>query len=790
MTIRMPLRDKYGVGAHITAVKIMGANATGRLSDIIAGIASTAIAKAAAAQKESEATGRTAYKGSVIKMSLAFRGAISAVQQGIHVVVAAGDDNGDAHKSTPGSAERAIVVGASMETDARAYFSNHGVTSSLRVSTSSRRTRADPPPARPWLRRTSSRTFSGFTPRRPSIPSSAHVLLAPVIGTQRLPDVCAVLRAVLPRPFASLLPALRIGAPRTDTVAPAQMKAALIELAMRGTLTGLPADTAHSSSSITPRRRCPFESWYSRAARNCIFPCQFKVFALLCTGPSPHVFFAGPEFRVLQVAASNLRPLSLLMYYATQLGRRFPPRGIAPISAGPANAAHGHLIKLRTSRDEIGLAPRRTLTREQESHKAGSTHIATKVGPVMNFRVFQGVLLIDSIFTVWPEHMKQMLATDFNNYVKDGRIQFRWRDVEVPSRNGRPRHDIFDAHAEDVTSIVKERIRAGFSVDFQDLVGRFTMDSATKFLFGTCVDSLKANIPYTHSVAFPPTQSTSAHAQTANRGIEMFNDAMQIIAQREWIGAPWSFAAIEKKRLAEGMALAAETLLNELLNSTSDTKVLKDETLNTLLVVTDLARSEAGRDTTMHTTTMVITYRDAHQLVTLRPRSTRMYACVSKRKYYSRTLGSLKSENKTHIHNCWYQLKLPANLGRLPSLIGEPAGGSLTADQPEWLIFATVVPPLADALGKRARKPSAKAAAMDIDRDEANGLNAGANLDNDSDDDDYGLNPTQQKRRKKRQKRTTVALKPKMRRATTRLRQICIPMAPAIFSNCLPRSRF
>src|SRR5882762_7730600 len=36
---------------------------------------------------------------------------------------------------------------------------------------------------------------------------------------------------------------------------------------------------------------------------------------------------------------------------------------------------------------------------------------------------------------------------------------------------------------------------------------------------------------------------------------------------------------------------------------------------------------------------------------------------------------------------------MPAKLGRLPNLIGKPAGGSLTADQ--WLTFATVVAPLA-----------------------------------------------------------------------------------------------
>lgn len=36
---------------------------------------------------------------------------------------------------------------------------------------------------------------------------------------------------------------------------------------------------------------------------------------------------------------------------------------------------------------------------------------------------------------------------------------------------------------------------------------------------------------------------------------------------------------------------------------------------------------------------------------------------------------------------------MPSHLGRLPTLVGVPAGGSLTADQ--WLLLATVVGPLA-----------------------------------------------------------------------------------------------
>ncbi|KAJ7853332.1 cytochrome P450 [Mycena olivaceomarginata] len=279
----------------------------------------------------------------------------------------------------------------------------------------------------------------------------------------------------------------------------------------------------------------------------------------------------------------------------------------------------------------------------------GLNEVIAELGPVLNMRV----LWMDSIFTVCPEHIKLILATDFNNYEKGERFRFgsysvlgtgvfnsdgeMWkfhRAMTRPffSRDKISHFDIFDGHAEDVISIIKQRTRAGYSVDFQDLIGRFTMDSATEFLFGTCVQSLKANIPYGHNVAFSPPQSSSAKAQTANKFIEAFNESMQVIAEREYIGAIWPLfeisrdksaaamkivsafldpiiaAAIEKKRAAEGIAtekgdVEAETLLDELLSSTSDPKVLKDETLNILL---------AGRDTTMHVMTMVIYFLSIH----------------------------------------------------------------------------------------------------------------------------------------------------------------------------------
>ncbi|KAJ7198963.1 cytochrome P450 monooxygenase pc-1, partial [Mycena pura] len=249
--------------------------------------------------------------------------------------------------------------------------------------------------------------------------------------------------------------------------------------------------------------------------------------------------------------------------------------------------------------------------------------LMAQYGPVISVRV----LWTDTLLTAWPEHIKQILATDFDNYEKgitsanrpqsgvfnsDGEMWKFHRAMTRPffSKEKVSHFDIFDHHADLVVSIMKSRLRAGYSVDFQDLIGRFTMDSASEFLFGTCANSLRANIPYAHNVASPPVQHTSADA---NKFIEAFNESMQIIAEREHIGSIWPLwemrcdktkapmqvvnaflepviqAAVEKreeKAKAVGgaeKAGEAETLLEELLNSTS-----------------------AGRDTTMHVMTMVV----------------------------------------------------------------------------------------------------------------------------------------------------------------------------------------
>lgn len=129
---------KYGVAkaANVIAVKVLGSNGSGTMSDVVAGVvyvAKQAKAKAAAALKELKETGKTSHKGSVANMSLgggkskALDDTVNrAVDNGVHFAVAAGNDNRDACGNSPAAAEKAITVGASTLGDERAYFSNHG----------------------------------------------------------------------------------------------------------------------------------------------------------------------------------------------------------------------------------------------------------------------------------------------------------------------------------------------------------------------------------------------------------------------------------------------------------------------------------------------------------------------------------------------------------------------------------------------------------------------------------------------------------------------------------------
>jgi hypothetical protein len=104
--------------------------------------------------------------------------------------------------------------------------------------------------------------------------------------------------------------------------------------------------------------------------------------------------------------------------------------------------------------------------------------------------------------------------------------------------------DIFDRHAQDAISQLKARLTEGFPVDIQDLASRFTMDSATEFLFGQNVHSLGAGLPYPGSHYYAPTLEHLKLAQEqqqhpANVFTRSFDEAQRGIAFRSRWGVYW-----------------------------------------------------------------------------------------------------------------------------------------------------------------------------------------------------------------------------------------------------------
>ncbi|KAI0073816.1 cytochrome P450 [Panus rudis PR-1116 ss-1] len=270
---------------------------------------------------------------------------------------------------------------------------------------------------------------------------------------------------------------------------------------------------------------------------------------------------------------------------------------------------------------------------------------AHEYGYTFNFRL----LGEDRIFTAEPEHIKMILATEFNNYEKGPLFRFQmdtllgtgvfnsdgdmWkfhRSMTRPffSKDRISHFDIFDRHAEDALNQLRERMKEGQAIDWQDLVSRFTLDSATEFLFGQDVRSLSARLPYPST---SPLSRIPEEPSLANDFSKAFLEAQLNSSSRSRKTAAWpvteifsdsvagpmkvidSFIdpilkdALEKKAAGGGgggvgekdvkSVAEDETLLGHLVKLTDDPKILKDETLNILL---------AGRDTTAATLTFAI----------------------------------------------------------------------------------------------------------------------------------------------------------------------------------------
>ncbi|KAM5531928.1 hypothetical protein V8D89_014398 [Ganoderma adspersum] len=267
-------------------------------------------------------------------------------------------------------------------------------------------------------------------------------------------------------------------------------------------------------------------------------------------------------------------------------------------------------------------------------------------GPIREFNGLYSVTLFwDTMYiTTDANILKAVLATQFQDFEKgeefrdtlkdvlgegvfnaDGDMWKFHRTMTRPyfSRDRIAHFEMFDRHADVAIKAMKERFRNGHALDFQDLISRFTLDSATEFLFGHCVHSLGHDLPYAHNDR--PSLEVAAPSKGASALFsEAFADVQGALAMRLHTGWVWAFEEVFRGRTKGHMKVVdaylqpileealrknrsdagekekdddGETLMDHLVKQTADPTILHDETLNIMI---------AGRDTTAATLTFAV----------------------------------------------------------------------------------------------------------------------------------------------------------------------------------------
>ncbi|KAF5383498.1 hypothetical protein D9757_006134 [Collybiopsis confluens] len=248
----------FGVAkqANLWAVKVLGSDGSGTMSDVVAGVEW-------ASEHASEQAKSSKRKGAVANMSLG--GGKSSVldetvnrasRKGLFFAVAAGNDNRDACSSSPAAATEALTVGASTIGDERAFFSNYGKCVDIfgpglnikstwpgdKINTISGTSMASPHVcglAAYFLSIYPSVTFNPAVESFQELPS--EVVQHPFSA------MYSVAHAALPAFISSLLPPPSFVdgtiAPIPKGLTPAQLKQAIMVLGTKGMLSDLPPGT-------------------------------------------------------------------------------------------------------------------------------------------------------------------------------------------------------------------------------------------------------------------------------------------------------------------------------------------------------------------------------------------------------------------------------------------------------------------------------------------------------------------------------------------------------------------
>ncbi|PPQ71743.1 hypothetical protein CVT24_006507 [Panaeolus cyanescens] len=190
-------------------------------------------------------------------------------------------------------------------------------------------------------------------------------------------------------------------------------------------------------------------------------------------------------------------------------------------------------------------------------------------------------------FTIEPHNIKAILATEFNSFKKgpimseqfgsllgtgifnsDGEMWTFHRALSRPffTRERISDFEIYARTSEKSLDEAQKRLKAGFSIDFQDLVGRFTLDSATTFLTGQNLDTLSADLPYPPNQSHHNTAEFDQHPSTPY--LQSFNKGSYTTALRLNAGENWPLFEFWRDEVAEcrkHINVFIEPIINEAL---------------------------------------------------------------------------------------------------------------------------------------------------------------------------------------------------------------------------------
>ncbi|KAF8307690.1 cytochrome P450 monooxygenase pc-1 [Clavulina sp. PMI_390] len=174
------------------------------------------------------------------------------------------------------------------------------------------------------------------------------------------------------------------------------------------------------------------------------------------------------------------------------------------------------------------------------------------------------------VLTMEPRYVKRILATNFENFPKgddlfgaatrsvlgvgvfnsDGDLWKFHRTLTRPffTRDRTSDFKIFDKHANAILEILRDASRTGTPLDIQDVFARFTLDSATEFLIGDCVNSIQEPMLLPGGVE-PPRKNTTGHS--TSDFFKAFARAQEIMSIRVRTGKIWPLREIKKDAIEE-----------------------------------------------------------------------------------------------------------------------------------------------------------------------------------------------------------------------------------------------